>query len=134
MLTQQKFNKILRFQTLISPNRKSLNINNTIFWKHVTRPFRCIYVNCFNRLRFLAEVSTKLKGITRKGTWKLDRWPHFFHLLFPLYLFVTFISEFENTQNSFSCGLPFGPFWSVKYLNFSPKATDSDSSLYFSRK
>ena len=30
--------------------------------------------------------------------------------------FVTFISEFENTQNSFSCGSPpFGPFWSEKY-------------------
>ena len=33
-------------------------------------------------------------------------------------LFVVLISEFENTQNSFSCGPPFGPFWSVKYLNF----------------
>ena len=28
----------------------------------------------------------------------------------------------------------FGQFWSLKYLNFSPKATDSDSSSYFSRK
>ena len=34
-------------------------INHTIFWKSVMRTFRCIYVNCFNRLRFLAEVSTK---------------------------------------------------------------------------
>ena len=33
-------------------------------------------------------------------------------------LFVTFIFLFENSQNSFSCGLLFGPFWSVKYLNF----------------
>ena len=33
-------------------------------------------------------------------------------------LLVTFISEFENTQNSFPCGSPFGPFWSVKYINF----------------
>ena len=24
-------------------------------------------------------------------------------------------------QNSFSCGFPFGPFWSVKQLNFSQK-------------
>ena len=59
---------------------------------------------------------------------------HFFHLLFPIYLFVTFISEFENTQNSFSFGPPYGPFWSVKYLNFWPKATNSDSSSHFSRK
>ena len=35
-------------------------INHSIFWKSVMRTFRCIYVNCFNRLRFLAEVSTKL--------------------------------------------------------------------------
>ena len=33
-------------------------------------------------------------------------------------LFVTFISEFESTQNLFSSGTPFGPFWSVEYLNF----------------
>ena len=45
----------------------------------------------------------------------------FFHLLFSLQLFVTFIFEFENTQNSFSCGPSFGPFCSVKYLNFEPK-------------
>ena len=38
-------------------------INNTNFWKCVTRPFRCIYVNCFIRLRFLAEFSTKLQKI-----------------------------------------------------------------------
>ena len=48
-------------------------------------------------------------------------------------LLVTFISEFENTQNSFPCGSPFGPFWSVKYINFWSKATDSDSSSYFCR-
>ena len=31
-------------------------------------------------------------------------------------LFLTFISEFENTQNSFPCGPPFGLFCSVKYI------------------
>ena len=31
--------------------------------------------------------------------------PNFFHLLLLLYLFVKFISEFENTQNSFSNSL-----------------------------
>ena len=30
--------------------------------------------------------------------------------------FVTFILVFENIQNSFSCGPPFGPCWSVKYV------------------
>ena len=51
-------------------------------------------------------------------------------------MFVRFISALENTQNSFLCGLPplHGPFWSVKYINFWPKATDSGSSSYFSRK
>ena len=38
------------------------------------------------------------------------------------------ISEFENTPNLFSCGHPFGSFWSVKYLNLWSKATDLDSS------
>ena len=35
-------------------------INHTIFWKSVIRTFRCVYLICFNRLRFYAEVSTKL--------------------------------------------------------------------------
>ena len=58
--------------------------------------------------------------------------PFFFHLLFPLELFVTFIFVFGNSQNSFSCGPPFGPFWSVKYLNFGRKLrirTTHDTSL-----
>ena len=48
----------------------------------------------------------------------------FFSSIFSAQLFVIFISEFENTQNSFPL---FGPFWSVKYFKFWPKATDSDS-------
>ena len=35
-------------------------INHTTFWKSVIRTFKYLYVNCFNRLRFLGEVSTKL--------------------------------------------------------------------------
>ena len=35
-------------------------INHTIFWNSVIRTFWYIYGNCFQRLRFLAEVSTKL--------------------------------------------------------------------------
>ena len=35
-------------------------INQRVKWNSVMRSFRCIYVNCFKRLRFLAEVSTKL--------------------------------------------------------------------------
>ena len=36
-------------------------INHIIFWKSVMRTFRSVFVNLFNRLRFLAEVSTKLQ-------------------------------------------------------------------------
>ena len=36
-------------------------------------------------------------------------------------LFVTFNFIFENSQNSFWFRPPFGPFWSVKYLNFGQK-------------
>ena len=36
-------------------------------------------------------------------------------------LTVSFIFVFENSQNSFSRGPPFGPFWSEKYLNFGQK-------------
>ena len=60
MPTPQKFNKILRLQTLnISELANHSIINNTIFWKCVTRPFRYIYVTC--RVRVLPEVSTKLQ-------------------------------------------------------------------------
>ena len=45
-------------------------INHIIFWKTVIRTFRSIYVNCFNRLRFLAEVSTKLQKMHFFGQFK----------------------------------------------------------------
>ena len=93
-------------------------INNINFWKCITRPFRCIYVNCLNRLRFLAEVSTKLqkmhfldnlKTITQEGSMETRQMTPFFSSTFSN-LFVIFISEFENAQNSFSCGSSVGPF------------------------
>ena len=103
-------------------------INHTIFWKSVMRTFRCIYINCFNRFRFLAKVSSKLWKCTFLENWRtitqernMNKWPYFLHLLFPLQLFVAFMFGFENVQNSFSCGPRFGPFWSVKYLNFEQK-------------
>ena len=40
--------------TNISKTLSQSIINNTIFWKSVTRLFRCIYVNCFNILTFFA--------------------------------------------------------------------------------
>ena len=81
-------------------------INNTNFWKCVTRPFRCIYVNCFSRLRFLAEFSTKLQKI-QLFFWQFTdhnsgrKMTPYFSSTFSN-LLVIFISEFENAQNSCS--------------------------------
>ena len=36
-------------------------IKHTVFWKSMMRSFRWKWINCFNRFRFLAEVSTNLK-------------------------------------------------------------------------
>ena len=52
--------------------------------------------NCFNRFRFLAEVSTNLQkmhyfGQLKKEKRKLDKWPHFFHLLFEVCLWYSFL-------------------------------------------
>ena len=143
MLNKQKFFKnSSNSNTHISETVSYSITNNTNFWKGITRPFRCLYVNCFNQFRFLAEVSTELqkmhfldnlRTITQEGSMETRQMTLFFSSTFSN-LFVIFISEFENAQNSFSCGPPFRLFWSVKYLNFWPKATDSDSSSHFSRK
>ena len=37
------------------------------------RTSRCIYVNCFSRLRFLADVSTKLHKIAQFKDYNLER-------------------------------------------------------------
>ena len=66
-----------------------------------------------------------LRNITQQENMETRQMIPFFSSTFSA---LTSTSEFENTQNSFSCGLLFGPFWSVKYLNFWPKATDSDCS------
>ena len=49
------------------------------------------------------------------------RWPYFL-----VFFFFNIHFWIWNTQNSFLRG----PFWSVKYLSFWQKATDSDSSSY----
>ena len=81
--------------------------------------------NC-KKYTFLDNFSTT----TQEGNMETRQMTHFFHLLFPIQLFVMFISEFENTQNLFSGVLPFGLIWFAKYLNFWPKATDSDTSSH----
>ena len=58
-------------------------INHTIFWKSVMSSFSCLYVNCFKRLRFLAEVSTKFQKMHFFG--QFNDHNSIFHLFFPLY-------------------------------------------------
>ena len=62
-----------------------------IFWKTVIKTFRSIYVNCFNTLRFLAEVSTKLqkmhfldnlRTITQEGSTETRQMAPFFIYFF----------------------------------------------------
>ena len=62
-----------------------------------------------------------LKTITQEGSMETRQMTPFFSSTFSN-LFVIFISEFENAQNSFSCGPHFGPFQSVKFLNFLAKS------------
>ena len=68
-------------------------IRHIIFWKTVIKTFRSIYVNYFNTLRFLAEVSTKLqkmhfldnlRTITQEGSTETRQMTPFFYLLFLL--------------------------------------------------
>ena len=54
--------------------------------------------------------SDNLRTITQDRNIKTRQITPFFHLLFPLKLFVTFISELENIQNSFSCDQNSIPF------------------------
>ena len=103
-------------------------INHIIFWKSVMRTFRYRYVNCFNRLTFLAEVSSKLqkkhfldnlRTIILEGNMEIKQMTPIFSSAFSA-LTVCNI-HFCINQKSFSCGLPFGSFWSVTYLNLGQK-------------
>ena len=46
------------------------SINHIIFWKSVMRTFRWIYANCFNRSKFLAEITTVLQNMHLFGQFK----------------------------------------------------------------
>ena len=50
-------------------------VNHIIFWKSVMIIFRCIYISYFNRLRFLAENSTKLKKMNFSWQFKDHKLP-----------------------------------------------------------
>ena len=67
----------------------------------------------FKKCTFLDNLQT----VNQEGNTKTRQMNALFSSTFSA-LFVTLISEIKNIQNSFSCGAPFGPFRSVKYLNF----------------
>ena len=94
MLTQQKF---LKNSSTLNTNiceTVSHSIRNNInFWKCVMRTSTSIYVNCFNRLILLAEVSTKLQEMyfldnlrtkTQEWSMKTRQMTPFYNLLFPI--------------------------------------------------
>ena len=57
----------------------------------------------------------------------------FFHLLFPLILFLMLIFVSEKSKNSFSRGPPFDPFLSVN-TSILDKSYKLEQPIYFSRK
>ena len=95
-------------------------INNIIFSKTVKRSFRCIYVNCLNRLRFLAEVSTKLQNMHFFGQYKDNSSGRKHGNVTPFFSFSFSALKFYIWKWSkfFSCGPLLDLFWSAKYLNF----------------
>ena len=95
---QRLFDLILRywqsfmiFQLLIWTVAQT-PIRHIIFWKTVIKNFISMYVNCFNTLTFLAEISTKLKKIctflynlktiTQKGSMETRQMTPFFIYFF----------------------------------------------------
>ena len=61
-----------------------------------------------------------LRTITQEGNMGTIQMAPLFPSTFSV-LFIKLIFAFKYFQYSFSCGPPFGPFWSVKYLNFGQK-------------
>ena len=118
---RRNLTKFFDFKPQHSRNSTSWHNEQYHFWKCVTRPFRWIYVNCFDRLNFLADISIKLQkmhlfrqfqGHKSEGNMETKQMTPFFSSTFFALTVFNFISEFENTQNSFSCG----QFWSAKNL------------------
>ena len=88
-------------------------IDHIIFWKSVMMTFLYTYVNCFNRLRFLAKFSTKLqkkkildnlRTTTQEENMETRQMTPFCSSTFSA-LAVCDI-DICNSQNSFSCGPP----------------------------
>ena len=103
------------------------------------RSFTWIEINCFNRFRFLPEVSTNLqkctilgnlRTITQEGEKKIRQISPFL-IYFLSSVCVTFNFVFENCQNSFSWGPTLvHSFWSTQYLNLEVKAVTLELSSF----
>ena len=118
-------------------------INNILFSKLITRPFRCIYVNCFNiDLDFLLKSAQNHKKriflddlltITWEGNMETKQMARFLSKFSALTVFNIHFWIWKYSKFIFVWS-PFGIFWYGKYLINWPKTTNSDSSLYFCRK
>ena len=82
-----------------------------MLFKSTSRPLRCTQMNCANLHRFLLNsgktsdiknIFDIFKTITYERNKKSREFNTFFHLLFKLKSFVTFIFAFENGQKSSS--------------------------------
>ena len=104
-------------------------INHSIFWKSLMWTFRCIPVNCFNNLVFgwgqhkivKSTFLDNLQIMTQVGNMETRKMTPIFSSTFSTLTVCNIFFLFENSQNLFWCGAPFGTFWSVKYLNFGQK-------------
>ena len=76
--------------------------------------FRFIYVNCFNRLRFLAEVSTELQKMHFFGQFKdyNSGRKHGNQTINPIFSFTFSVLLFQNQSPIFCCSV-----FSANYLN-----------------
>ena len=62
-----------------------------------------------------------LRTITQEENIETRQMTLFFSSIFYTLTTVTFIFAIDNSQNSFSYGSAFCPFWSVKFLSFGQK-------------
>ena len=63
-----------------------------------------------------------LNTITQKGNMETRQMTPFFpSTIYALTVCTIHFCTIKNSQNSFSCGPSFSPFWSVKYLNYRQK-------------
>ena len=128
VLTSAKKSKYVKASYIYAPENSHYALSENVVYyamtscfedisvcKTVMKTLRSIYLNCFNRLRLLPEVSTKLqkmhfldnlKTTTQKGSMETRQMTPFFHLLFLLYYFkvnpvfsaVLFSENYLNPQ------------------------------------